>query len=136
MDKNELLEELKNVVAGGPTGASRANEDDVTANVVHKFDNQSRRLVVEVSLKASAGVTIENFANGLMYFIDGGKGSAPAIRGVRGWGVAEGPVIQSGIDVIVAENGSHSASWSVGTFVQTSGGYKIWSKSEKFKFEA
>lgn len=135
LNKNELIEVLKKAVAGDATTFARAMEDDVIAAVNPKFDSSSGRLIVDVSLKAANGLPIYNFGNGLIYIVDGGNRGGSSSRSVRSWGVVQDTEIVTGIDIAVAEKGNHSAVWSVGTFLQTDEGYKLWTKSEKFEFK-
>jgi hypothetical protein len=134
LNANEMIEELKRVVTDDVAGTGNAMDDEVIWTVTPRFDTLSGRLIVDVNLKSANGLPLSNFANGLIYYMNGGKGG-DTFRSVRSWGVAESMEIQTGIVMAVAEKGNHLAAWTIGTFVRTADGYKLWTQSAKFEFK-
>jgi hypothetical protein len=128
MDRKPDVEQLKLRLAEEGTPQSAAVEDQVVAETKIGFDPQTRQFVMDVILTAKPGFEIANYATSLGYRDPGGKGQPGTYHGGRSWGVAEGPVIRTGIDITVTTAGKHQGSWAVGTFVKTGGGYDFWIK--------
>lgn len=135
MHEKEKIEILKKAVSGEKTAIGTANQDDVTATVKASFNPQSRALGIDVVLQAGPGVHIENHMSSIGYVISTGKGQT-RVTSARSWGVGEGPTFRAGVDILVTETGVRRALWRVGTFVQTSDGYRLWTQAGEFDIEA
>jgi hypothetical protein len=128
MEREANIEQLLRYLSeeGGVQAATE--EDQVAAEIKTRFDPNSRLFIMEVTLTAKPGFQIANYGTSIGYREPSGKGQSGAYHGGRGWGVAEGPTIRTGIDITVTGTGKRQGSWSVGTFVKTTGGYEFWIK--------
>ena len=109
MDRPDTVE-LVDATAGNPMARPLAGADDVTLSLTHKFNEYTRFLYVDVKLTAQSTATIENYAASL--------GHRP----------------QS--DIQVHDKGRQRASCVVATFVPTPDGYRIWTRTVEFGFDA
>lgn len=133
MDREATLEQLKRYLTGEEAVQSATEENQVVVETKIRFDPDSRQFVMDVTLTAEPGFEIANYATSIGYRDPGGKGQPSTYHGGRSWGVAEGPVIRTGIDITITRTGKHEGSWAVGTFVKTTGGYEFWVKRGTFE---
>lgn len=136
MNASERMRELKKYLSGQDHGLTQAEADEVTAEVSPAYDSNTGRVALNAVMSAHGPIRIENYGASILCVQKGGKGSSAVGASCRGWGVAEGPEIAAGIDVAVAGSGDYTLKWRVGTFVRTSGGYRLWTAEGQLDFRA